>query len=133
MKILLKWLKEFLQILQWFRAISIKWDKKHEGLSEYKIIKIQDLKFLILHGHQIAPWNDPIEIERLRRNYDVDIVVCGHIPESKIMSLQKGLYLNPGSITGIQIGEYNEKKVASFALIKLGKNWKGMVYFYKYD
>lgn len=102
-------------------------------MSEFKIIKILGVKFLLLHGHQMVPWNDEVEIERLRRTHDVDVVIGGHIPVAELRTLSKGVYINPGSVTGMQLGRENEEGVASFALIKLGKNRKGMVYFYRLD
>lgn len=76
-----------------------------------------------MHGHQITPWDDHLELERLRREFDVDFVITGHTNTYKFQPLSKGFHLNPGSVTG---------SPAQFVLIKLG-NRKGTLYLYTLD
>ena len=71
-----------------------------EGLPEYKKVTINGFNILILHGHQVIPFDDDSSLLMLAREYDADIVISGH---THIQSFREvaGVYLiNPGSATG---------------------------------
>ena len=74
--------------------------QKYDGVSELKTITIQGFKILLIHGHQLVPYDDLEELSRLKREYDADIVISGHTHCLNWREHDKALFLNPGSATG---------------------------------
>ena len=70
-------------------------------MPEYKVVEINNLKILMLHGHQIIPRNDLEALNLLRIEFGVDIVVFGGTNEIFVEEYDKALFLNPGSATGL--------------------------------
>lgn len=71
-----------------------------EGLPELKRLSINGFKLLLLHGHQLSPWDDEAALLALAREHDVDIVVSGHTHRQSVRRAGDVLLVNPGSATG---------------------------------
>ncbi len=56
-------------------------------LPESKIVKIGELSFGLIHGHQIVPWGDQAMLENQARAMGVDVLVHGH---SHALSVARG-------------------------------------------
>ena len=44
-----------------------------------KTLRIQQLRVLLVHGHQLMPWASPDAMDALARQHDADIVVTGFV------------------------------------------------------
>ena len=74
--------------------------EQFDGIAELKTVTIQGFKILLIHGHQIVPYDDLQELAKLKREYDADIVISGSTHSLSWIEHDKALFLNPGSATG---------------------------------
>lgn len=77
---------------------------------------IGQLKFGVIHGHQIIPWGDAEALSALARQWDVDVLVSGHTHHFEAYEYNERFFLNPGSATGAFLPGTSER-IPSFALL----------------
>jgi len=77
-----------------------KGDFDEEVFSESKVITIEQLKFGLIHGHQVIPWGDKDSLANLQRQLDVDVLISGHTHRFEAFELDGKYFINPGSATG---------------------------------
>lgn len=75
-------------------------DDYSDGLPDYLVADVGDLKFGMLHGHQVVPWGDKESLAMWQRKLDVDVLVSGHTHVQKHFEVDGKLFVNPGSLTG---------------------------------
>jgi vacuolar protein sorting-associated protein 29 len=75
-------------------------DDYDSTLPEMITAEVGDLKFGMLHGHQVVPWGDKEALAMTQRKLDVDVLISGHTHSQKHFELDGKLFVNPGSITG---------------------------------
>jgi vacuolar protein sorting-associated protein 29 len=75
-------------------------DDYSEEIPEFEVLEIGELKFGLIHGHQVVPWGDKEALGMWQRRLDVDVLVSGHTHSQKHYELDGKLYVNPGSLTG---------------------------------
>ena len=80
-------------------------------------IKIEDINVLLLHGTQIKPRGDLVQLWEIAKRVNADITVHGHTHDEAIDLYEKRLFLNPGTISG-STGGWEGRTDASF--IELG-------------
>ena len=101
-----------------------------EGLPELRRVSIAGFGVLLLHGHQLAPWDDDAALLALAREHDADIVVSGHTHRQSVREASRVLLVNPGSATGA----FSAVELApppAFVLLKLAPNGTADVYLYR--
>ena len=76
------------------------YDEWAKDMPETVTTEIEDLKFGIIHGHQVVPWGDKDSLAMIQRKLDVDILISGNTHASKTFEFDGRLFVNPGSITG---------------------------------
>ena len=78
------------------------------NLPEYQVVKIGNVKFGVIHGHQVYPRGDLEGLTRIALKLGVDILVSGHThnPFATIYTIggKRVIQLNPGSATGVWSG-----------------------------
>jgi len=57
-------------------------------------------RILLVHGHQVVPWGDEESLVAYLREYEADVIICGHTHEQKVKAVGKKYIINPGSATG---------------------------------
>lgn len=67
---------------------------------EFDTFTLGKLKFGLIHGHQITPWNDKESLLAWQRKLDVDVLITGNSHELSFYEYQGKLFFNPGSATG---------------------------------
>ncbi|OHT07647.1 phosphodiesterase, MJ0936 family protein [Tritrichomonas foetus] len=67
---------------------------------ETATVKVGQMNFGIIHGHQILPWGDPERLASYAREMGVDVLISGHTHIPTVNVYEGRLYLNPGSATG---------------------------------
>jgi vacuolar protein sorting-associated protein 29 len=107
-------------------AVKGEFDDYAKDIPETQVVEIEDLKFGIIHGHQVVPWGDKESLGQWQRKLGVDVLVSGHTHNQKTFELDGKLFMNPGSITGafspfdcdvpptFVLMEVVERKVTSF-------------------
>ena len=93
----LKWLKS---ICKDVICVSGDLDDQMPDVKETQTVKINNLTFGLIHGHQVCPWGDPERLAAIAREMNVDILISGQTHEPKISTYEGRLFLNPGSATG---------------------------------
>ncbi len=58
------------------------------------------MKILLLHGHQIVPWDNEAAFYQLYKEHQVDFIVTGHTHTAYLKKMNGFYILNPGSVTG---------------------------------
>jgi putative phosphoesterase len=80
-------------------------------------IKIEDINILLLHGTQIKPRGDLVQLLEIADHVNADVTVHGHTHNEAIDLYERRLFLNPGTISG-STGGWEGRTDASF--IELG-------------
>lgn len=88
-------------------------------------------RILVIHGHQLVPWGSADQLLSLQREHDVDVIVTGNSKISGYRNINGLHVINPGSVTGL-CDRTGRATQPSFALLKLAKDGRLFVYFYRY-
>lgn len=95
------------------------------NLPDRQTVVIGDVKFGIIHGHQVYPRGDLEGLTRIAVKLGVDVLVSGHThnPFAIMYTLGKNrvIHLNPGSATGVWSGGY-ASMIPSFMTVSIYKN-----------
>jgi vacuolar protein sorting-associated protein 29 len=75
-------------------------DDYDSSLPETVVVEVGELKFGMIHGHQVVPWGDKESLAMWQRKLDVDVLLSGHTHVQKHFEVDGKLFVNPGSITG---------------------------------
>lgn len=81
-------------------AVQGDMDDYDSDLPETATAEVGELKFGLIHGHQVVPWGDKESLAMVQRRLDVDVLISGHTHSQKHFELDGKLFVNPGSITG---------------------------------
>lgn len=99
-------------------------------MADKKVLNLAGFRILVIHGHQIVPWNDDGQFLQLQREHDVDIIITGHTKESSYRRVRGLHILNPGSAASF-VNFRGDQVQPSFALLKLNSDKTGFAYIYK--
>jgi len=84
-------------------VVAVCGNMDHLPLPAYQTVKIEDLKFGIVHGHQVYPRGDVSQLREIALELGVDVLVHGHTHSADIWK-KDVLLINPGSATGVWSG-----------------------------
>ena len=74
--------------------------QQQQQLDEKKVVQLGQFRIGIIGGHQVVPWGDLSALAMIRRQMNVDVLVCGSRRKEGVVQYQGGYYIFPGSITG---------------------------------
>lgn len=97
------------------------YDDWNKDLQETFTLEIEDLKFGVVHGHQVIPWGDKDTLAIWQRKLDVDVLISGHTHVNKTFEFDGKLFVNPGSITGAYT-PFDSDVTPSFVLMDVRDN-----------
>ena len=83
----------------------------------------------MIHGHQLAPWNDEEILATKARQMGVDVLISGHNHQMKLSKVDDVTLLNPGSLTRA-FSPLTSEIVASFLIIEFKP---GSLVIYPYE
>ncbi len=66
----------------------------------YSFEKLRDLKIGMIHGHQISPRGDILQLTSYAKKMGVNVLISGHTHTESIKQRENILLLNPGSVCG---------------------------------
>jgi len=81
-------------------CVKGEYDDWNKDLPDTDVIEIEDVKFGLIHGHQVVPWGDKDSLAMWQRKLDVDILLYGHTHITKTFEFDGHLFVNPGTMTG---------------------------------
>jgi len=84
----------------------------HSSPPPARLITHDELTFGLLHGHQIVPQGEILNLQAVARRMNVDVLISGGTGEFEAFEKDGKLFVNPGSATGI-----NDKGIPSFVLM----------------
>lgn len=58
----------------------------------------------VVHGHQVTPAGNHVQLENLAHYFGAKILVSGHTHKADVFKGERALLLNPGSCTGTGLG-----------------------------
>ena len=70
------------------------------NLPQTKTVQIGNIKFGLIHGHQVVPWGDLEALSSVARQLDVDVLISGHTHKQSINQYDGRYFINPGSVSG---------------------------------
>lgn len=73
---------------------------QNEALSLKKKLQIRGIRFGVIHGHQVIPWEDEESLKSYQRELGCDMLIHGHSHKQSIKKLGDHYFVNPGSATG---------------------------------
>lgn len=65
-----------------------------------KKLQIRGIRFGVVHGHQIVPWEDEEALKQYQRELGCDMLIYGHSHRQSIKRIGDCYFVNPGSATG---------------------------------
>lgn len=107
------------------------YDEFSKTLDDVATIELEELKFGVLHGHQVVPWGDKDSLAMWQRKLDVDVLVAGNTHVAKFFEFDGKLFLNPGSMTGAPT-PFDSDVTPSFLLLDVQEN-KVICFTYSID
>lgn len=102
------------------RVIVVSGNMDHLPLPEHQTIKIENLRFGIIHGHQVYPRGDVSQLREIAFELGVDVLIHGHTHSADIY-FEDVLLLNPGSATGVWSGG-RASLIPSFMVLTVERN-----------
>ncbi len=63
-------------------------------------IPLANLKIGIIHGHQVRPRGNIVQLTQIARDMGVNLLISGHTHSPFIRLYENVLHINPGSVTG---------------------------------
>jgi vacuolar protein sorting-associated protein 29 len=75
-------------------------DPSAKDTQEYLVVKLENFRIGLIHGHQVVPWGDRESLAMWQRRLDVDVLVFGGTHQYVAFEHEGKLFVNPGSITG---------------------------------
>ncbi len=96
------------RVLEYLRGLGdrifvVSGNMDHLPLPEKQVVKLEDLRFGIVHGHQVYPRGDVRQLTEIAHDLGVDVLVHGHTHSADVY-FGEVLLLNPGSATGVWSG-----------------------------
>ncbi len=102
------------------RVVVVSGNMDHLPLPEQQTVKVENLKFGIIHGHQVYPRGDIAQLKEIAYELGVDVLIHGHTHSADIY-FKDVLLLNPGSATGVWSGG-RASLIPSFMTAKVEKS-----------
>ncbi len=94
---------DVLKSLQKFCPVTaVKGNADFLELPETLTFEILGIKFCLLHGHQVKPAGDKIQLQNLARYFGAEVLICGHTHFPEVYMERNALVINPGSATGVK-------------------------------
>jgi len=95
------------EMMEYFKSICTDvtftrgdFDDSQKDIPEVRVIKLGQITFGMLHGHQVVPWGDKESLAMWQRKLDCDILITGGTHQQKVFELDRKFFVNPGSLTG---------------------------------
>jgi putative phosphoesterase len=85
----------------------------------YSFKDLRDLKIGLIHGHQISPRGDTLQLTSYARKMGVNILISGHTHADSIKMRDNILLLNPGSCVGAW--SFVASGIPSYIIMELNK------------
>jgi hypothetical protein len=86
---------------------------------KYSFKNLRDLKIGLIHGHQISPRGDTLQLTSYARKMGVNILISGHTHADSIKMRDNILLLNPGSCVGAW--SFVASGIPSYIIMELNK------------
>lgn len=85
----------------------------------YSFENLHDLKIGMIHGHQISPRGDALQLTSYARKMGVNILISGHTHADSIKQRDNILLINPGSCVGAW--SFVASGIPSYVIMELNK------------
>ncbi len=102
------------------RVFVVSGNMDHLHLPERQTFKLEDLRFGLIHGHQVYPRGDIRQLREIALDMGVDVLIHGHTHSADV-HFKDVLLLNPGSATGVWSGG-RASLIPSFMILKVEGN-----------
>ncbi len=89
-------------------------------LPERQSFKVENLRFGLIHGHQVYPRGDVGQLRDIAMDMGVDVLIHGHTHSADV-HFKDVLLLNPGSATGVWSGG-RASLIPSFIILRVEGN-----------
>jgi vacuolar protein sorting-associated protein 29 len=93
-------------------------DPSAKDTQEYLVVKLENFRIGLIHGHQVVPWGDRESLAMWQRRLDVDVLVFGGTHQYVAFEHEGKLFVNPGSITGA-FSFLNSEVIPTFVLMDI--------------
>eukprot|EP00759_Apiculatamorpha_spiralis_P011250 PhF_6_TR18658/c0_g1_i2/m.27272/K18467/VPS29; vacuolar protein sorting-associated protein 29 len=95
------------EMMEYFKSICTDvtftrgdFDEYAKEIPEVRVVKLGDITFGVIHGHQVVPWGDKESLAVWQRKLDCDVLISGATHHQKVFEQEKKFFVNPGSLTG---------------------------------
>ncbi len=94
-------------VYRWFRSLARR-TYAVEGNMDYLrlpphetfMLPISSIKFGVIHGHQVRPRGNIVQLTEIAKRLGVNVLISGHTHSPSIRIFDNVLHINPGSLTG---------------------------------
>lgn len=113
-------------VYDWFlqtgkKVYVVQGNMDYLDLPKYQKIILPDLKIGVIHGHQVRPRGNVVQLTQIAKEMNVNILISGHTHSPFIRIYENILHLNPGSVTGAWGGGGGSMK-PSMMILNIDKN-----------
>jgi hypothetical protein len=109
------------KVLDYLKSLSevtiVKGNMDHLPLPEYQVFNAEKIKIGLIHGDQVYPRGDRMQLKAIAKKLGVDLLISGHT-HSPDIHLDEVLLINPGSATGVWGGGGGSLK-PSFMILEI--------------
>jgi len=95
------------------------------GYNVHEEIQIDDINILLLHGTQVKPRGNLIQLWEIAKHVNADVTIHGHTHNESIDLYDGRLFLNPGTISG-STGGWEGRTDASFMELEISLSHIGV-------
>ncbi len=119
------------EVLDWLKTlgedvIAVKGNMDYLPLPEKKVFEVDNVRFLVVHGHQVRPRGNLDALSEMAESVGAKIIVHGHLHKPVIVEHKGVFHINPGTLTG-SWGGYAIDTRPSFVVLDTDQ-WKGKLY-----
>ncbi len=94
-------------VYKWFRSLgratyAVEGNMDYLPLPEHETFMhpISQIRFGVIHGHQVRPRGNIVQLTEIARRLGVNVLISGHTHSPLIRVFNNVLHINPGSLTG---------------------------------
>ncbi|NPA69470.1 MAG: YfcE family phosphodiesterase [Crenarchaeota archaeon] len=94
-------------VYRWFRTLGravyvVEGNMDYLSLPEHETFMhpIAPIRFGVIHGHQVRPRGNIVQLTEIAKRLGVNVLISGHTHSPLIRVFENVLHLNPGSLTG---------------------------------
>ncbi|NPB00337.1 MAG: YfcE family phosphodiesterase [Crenarchaeota archaeon] len=94
-------------VYRWFKTLgrtvyAVEGNMDYLPLPEHETFMhpIASIRFGVVHGHQVRPRGNIVQLTEIARRLGVNVLISGHTHSPLIRVFENILHLNPGSLTG---------------------------------